>query len=815
MIRFLKLLFGKKQKHDPSAIVEEIWTPSFKKQKKSRFIPENSATLETNIGAGALALILKKKNLFGWAENPAYRYRDFIIRATIEVDPSNGHSSAGFLLRRADDLNYYFFLVSPAGHFRFDVVFNGNPRTLIPWTPCPPHPETIELRILARGGYFSFFLEEEWIGEIEDETVDAGNVTFAAQNYEERDTARFNLTHLNINSIPYDVEAQYYRWRRYVPVEPERRVALARSLASQGSYQTACIQFGIAEKEMPLNVQDLLTLTESYLRNGLTKEAASAVDKALALEENNPHAMAAKADLLYRNNRILELRDYLVSNRAVFKDNAVMWNLLGNAWYALGNHNEAAEAYEQACKIDPDFALYRVHAARTYEKLKQRQKALELYLSAARLFFREEDYAELSGILPLIERFDKNNRDVLAIRGKIAFSEGRFEDALADLESAVLELDEDSSVHYLYGMLLAQNGERERAAEHFARATDLEPEYYLYWFRRAENEHILNRDADQSIQQALALSPKDRWVLNLGGLIALEQGKDTEARELLYRAYSSIEIHDEKIDPADVDILINYTEALFRNGEISNAVTLLKPFKDEASLVNQMGNLLSREGNYEGAVAAYERALRLAPDVKDYQLNCAAACIEADRVLRAEEILGRLLDQGDDAVSYNLIGNAAQIKGEAKRAEAAYTRALQTMPTYENAAFNLADLQMRLQRFTDAAQTVETFLSDSQNPRVGKMKERIQHETEIEISCAECGRKWITEKMAETQPRIKIHGELPDDAPAGMCTSCGKVYCIGCAKAELRDGRFYCLECKKPLRLLTDHLKLIVSRYAK
>ena len=813
MLDLLRRLFRHKQKEDPSDLVEEVWIPNFKSPKKERFLEENTRAVLTRIGGGALSLMLKKRNVFGWAENPWYRYRDFVLEGSINVHPENGHSAAGFLVRRADDLNFYFFLVSPAGHFRFDVVFNGNPRTLIPWTTCLPSKENMVVRIIARGAYFGFFLEEEWIGEIEDDTVGAGSITFAAQNYDETDTARFDLSRLKINSLPYEVEAQYYRWRRYIPVSPERRLVLARSLASQGRFQAACVQFNLAAKEQEPNWDDLLVLSECYLQNGLVEEAASTIERVLALDEGNTAALTAKADLLYRRNEIIELKDFLEQHPGILENNGVMWNLFGNAWHALGNREGAARAYEQACDIDPEAPIYRINAGRVLESMAENKKALAKYIQAARLLFRVEDYAELASILPRIERLDRGNLEALAIRGKLAFAEGRFDEAKKAFDAALKEECDDSSVHYLYGLLLAQRGERDEAAACFEKATGLEPDYYLYWFRRAENEHLLNRDPEELIKRALELAPDDKWVLNLAGLVELEHDRNSRGLELLSRAHSQLKAEGEIPHPGNEDILINYSEALCRCGRVAEAIALLAPVKDNPLMLNQIGNILSRKGDYEEAVHAYERAMRFDPGNRDLQLNCAAACIEADRIIRAEEVLRMALDSREDAPAYNLMGNAAQIKGELERAEAAYRRALAIDRDHEEAAVNLADLLARRKKTQAASDTIDTHLSHSSHHRLAGLKERLRKETHVEVSCAGCGRTWTSPREVESRPRLKIHGELPDEAPAGMCAACGAVYCVGCAKASLREGRFYCLECAGLLKLRTDHLKLIVSRY--
>ena len=815
MLRAIRRLIARRRNNDPTIIIEEVWTPSFKKPHKDRFSLEDTDTLRSSIRPGALELTLKKKSLFGWVENPWYRYRDFALEAEIDIDPANGHSSAGFIIRRADELNYYFFLVSPAGRFRFDVVFNGNPRTLIPWTPCRIVDGQIAIRIIARGSYFGFRLDEEWIAEIEDETIDAGGVTFAAQNYDETDQVRYTLSKLKINSLPYEVEAQYYRWRRYVPVDPERRIALARSLASQGSYSAAIVQFDLANKIHKLAMDDLLTLSECYLQNGFVEESDRVIDLALEIDGQNKDAQAAKANLLYRGNKIIELRDYLAGLPELLEGNGVMWNLLGNAWYSLGNSKEAARAYEQACEIDPETPVYRINAARSWENLEDERKALDAYLGAARLLFREEEYGELSGILPQIERLDSENREGLAIRGKLAFGEGRYEEAERDLEAVLEPGCTDSSVFYIYGILLTQRGEREMAAGFFEKATELEPDYYLYWFRRGENEHMLGLDSEDSIKQALELEPEDKWALNLAGLISLEKDETAGALERLKKAYSQVEMIEDTFKVEDEDVIINYSEALYRSGEVSTAIDLLTPVRDNPMLLNQLGNILSHETEFERAIEAYERAMRLAPGERNIHLNCAAACIEVDRVHRAEEILSSVLESGDDAVAYNLMGNAAQIKGEPQRSEAAYLQALALDRSYEDAAINLADLRVQLGKYAGAKEIIDAFLPDSTHQRLIKLKERVRDETEVDLLCSACERKWTVEKHIETQPRLKIRGELSDEAPAGICPECGKIFCVGCAKTSLREGRFFCGECDQPLKLSTDHLKLIVSRYAK
>ena len=134
-----------------------------------------------------LILTAKKTDLFIWSLNNFYRYKDFVLDANFSIDSNNGHSAAGLLFRYADKYNYYYLMISENGYFRLDVVFNGSPRILIPWTPCRLKPlKEVKIKIVVHGLTITIFLNEIWIGEIDDESIDAGYIAFGGQNFSEK-----------------------------------------------------------------------------------------------------------------------------------------------------------------------------------------------------------------------------------------------------------------------------------------------------------------------------------------------------------------------------------------------------------------------------------------------------------------------------------------------------------------------------------------------------------------------------------------------------------------------------------------------------
>ena len=805
MLNFFSRLLQRKPEKDTFSLIEEHWYTNFTGNRKNRFEQEDTPTYSAAIENKTLDLHLKKKDLFAWIDNPLYRYSDFFIEAEVSFSEKNGYCSVGFLLRRSNESNYYYFLLSNKGFFRFDVVFNGHPRPLVDWTPCDLPEEKIFLRLIARGNNFSFCLEEDWIGEVEDATLIAGGISFAAQNYNEKNQAVFHLHQFRVNSIPIEVEAQYYRWNKYIPIEPERRIQLARTFFLLNQFAAAAVQLGKAFRDHSPDADEYFLLGECQANLGAHEEALENISNVLRIRPDDRQALTEKANLLYKLNRFLELRDFLKAHIGGFTDSSVLWNLYGNAWYSLGNWQQAAEAYNTAAGIEPDMPIFPLNAARAYDRLKNTEKALEHYLQAARLFFRQEAYEDLARILPRVEALDKDNNEVLSIKGKVLFHEQNYSEAKKIFKRLLDTGYEDSSVAFMYGLVLASERDRKAADLYLQKAAESEPDFYLYWFRLAENRLILLGDPGYALQKALERAPENRWVLNLAGQYYLESDAPEKACEYLEKACENSENESE--------IYINYSEALFQTGDVGASLAVLKNMDDNADALNQMANIETRRDNLQEAVTLYERAMAidsLNPVIRE---NCASAYIEIDMVNRAEEILAGLIDGNPSGRAYNLIGNIAKLKGEPERAESAYTEGIRVDPENHDLLLNLADLYIEKGDYGSAVDTLERVPDGADPHRSEKLRHRLRKATHRHYICTGCGLEWWVPLDIGPQPQLKIHGEPPPESPAGKCPECGAVYCIRCAESHLKEERFFCQKCNENLKLSDDHLKYLASSY--
>ena len=183
-------------------------------------------------------------------------------------------------------------------------------------------------------------------------------------------------------------------------------------------------------------------------------------------------------------------------------------------------------------------------------------------------------------------------------------------------------------------------------------------------------------------------------------------------------------------------------------------------------------------------------------------------------ILRAEELLTRLLDGAPSPSVYNKVGILAGLKREHARAEAAFQEGLKLDPADRDLQLNLAALHLEREDYHRAREALERLLGqDPVFPGALRLQARLRAKYEVRHSCDTCGREWWTPREVPPQPALRIRGEPPGEAPAGRCETCGRVYCVACAEQHLEEGRFICPHDGKPLRFADERLKYLLRGY--
>ncbi|RPJ07394.1 MAG: tetratricopeptide repeat protein [Spirochaetaceae bacterium] len=821
------LWFSQKKIVDLDALVLEKYRTDFGLFQKNRFPLADADGYSTTMEKHAMVLTLYRKSIFSWVPADMFQYRDFILEACVELpfsqnarQPGSGlvagsvgpHCASGLIFRYNNNENFYYFLLSNHGMFRFDVLFNNHPMKIIEWTSTPHIVAgSNNIRIIGRGSHFSFYINDEWVAEISDETLASGKVGLAAQNYEEADTVSFKYTSFQLDSRPLEVEKSFLRWVKYIPAETDSRLSLAKTLIRSGNFTNAAVQLKKILKASPTHREAGRLFCETCINLTLFDEAMAQVDLLIANDPGNKDASLQKANLFYLTNRFMEGRDFCRSLVADIRDSSYLWNLLGNCEYALGNWDKAAEAYSQACAVEPGMPFFLSNNARALERQGKADKAAEAYLAAADILFRQEAYTELEVIFPRILALQPGTDAVKALKAKMLFHENKIDEARALLEELVAKKYANSAVYFLYGLILIEDDKREEALPALQEATVLQPDFALYWWRLGECKRLLDMDYQTELEKAYELAPEDPWVNNLYGLAFMDSGDLYKAEQFLLTALAEA--------PLESDIITNLAEILFLQKRYENAFVLIEESiqrNEDAPLWNLRGNLHVRQGEYPLAVGDYEEAIKLEPDNPLFRENCAAACIEADMYSRADELLVGLVDTAPSASAFNLLGNLGMIRGEFTRAQLCYEQAMAFSPDDIQIKVNLAALFADKLAYDKAKALLDECLKvQPEHPTANALLVRLRRQFEVSLSCAECGRTWWVARSLPPQELGKVFGEPPAEAPAGKCPDCGKIYCIACAEHHLKEKRFFCPDCDSFLKLSDDQLKYLLIEYLK
>ena len=114
---------------------------------------------------------------------------------------------------------------------------------------------------------------------------------------------------------------------------------------------------------------------------------------------------------------------------------------------------------------------------------------------------------------------------------------------------------------------------------------------------------------------------------------------------------------------------------------------------EDAAAIQYLGLIAQEQGDPDGAVAHFERALALEPDNTDLRLDLGSALLEAGRIDEARAAIDQVLAARPDDARANLFaGIAAYRAAEYEKAIASLDRAKQLDPSLANHATYYAGL---------------------------------------------------------------------------------------------------------------------------
>jgi Flp pilus assembly protein TadD len=206
--------------------------------------------------------------------------------------------------------------------------------------------------------------------------------------------------------------------------------------------------------------------------------------------------------------------------------------------------------------------------------------------------------------------------------GLVLLETGRLEPAIEHFREAVRIQPGYAEAHTNLGAALAKLGSSEEALAHYREAVRLRPDDPT--LRTALGAALIAQGKWEEAKRTIpATSPAraDALALKLDAAVLAREGKDEEAIARFREAL--------RIEPADVESLVNLGLLLMRRGDLSGARTQLESAvqirPDHAPAQRTLAVVLAREGNLREAITHFEAAVRLDPSDEAARRNLERA----------------------------------------------------------------------------------------------------------------------------------------------------------------------------------------------
>lgn len=138
-----------------------------------------------------LSVKVNRANWMGWSLNNDLRPGDMLLEADVTLADGPENSEFGLIFRYQDNVNFYFFALSPLDPGSFSLWKNvaGDWTKLVDWsnsTALNTGKDAINrLAVLAEGPTITLLINETAVAQVDDETFTGGQVGLAAGTFDE------------------------------------------------------------------------------------------------------------------------------------------------------------------------------------------------------------------------------------------------------------------------------------------------------------------------------------------------------------------------------------------------------------------------------------------------------------------------------------------------------------------------------------------------------------------------------------------------------------------------------------------------------
>lgn len=146
---------------------------------------------EIQILRRALSLHVIDANWLGWSTLQDVQAADLLMEVDLRLDSGAVETESGIIFRFVDEDNFYFFPITGDGSFSLWKLADDEWQELLPWTENAAIDSTEgainRLSVLAEGDTFSLLINDEVVGQAQDDAFAAGKVGLAVGTFAEGD----------------------------------------------------------------------------------------------------------------------------------------------------------------------------------------------------------------------------------------------------------------------------------------------------------------------------------------------------------------------------------------------------------------------------------------------------------------------------------------------------------------------------------------------------------------------------------------------------------------------------------------------------
>jgi len=329
-----------------------------------------------------------------------------------------------------------------------------------------------------------------------------------------------------------------------------------------------------------------------------------------------------------------------------------------------GRQDEALKVFERVLVLEPRQAQASFNLAALYSARNEKQKALHLLEG-------------LSGITTQNRVPKTADPELLFVLTKAYAAAAQPRDAVRIAEILEIQKPDDNRFLFNLGLILAEAGEYQKAASLFEKVNERVPGKFEVLYNLGVAYYNLNQ-LDKSrtlLQAALNLNPNTAEVFYRLGLIALARNENENAvglwlkaielnpnfheanfliaEELFKRqAYVGAQPFYEKAalgQPENLLYQIRLVVTYIRLQQYDKARAVLgvqgKKYADNLNLTYLNGFLARAEGNYDDAITAFDKVLKMSPNNADALSNLGFLLSERGQFENAEIFLRRAIKQ--------------------------------------------------------------------------------------------------------------------------------------------------------------------------